>query len=431
MAQDIQIQENWKKPFFLIWIGQSFSIIGSMLVQFALVWWMTKETGSAAVLATATILSILPQIFIGPFAGALVDRWNRKLVMIVADGTTALATLALVLLFMTGHIQIWHLYVAEFIRAIGGSFHFPAMGASTSLMVPEKHLSRIAGINQSLNGVLNIVAPPLGAFLMGILPIYSVLSIDILTAALAIIPLLFVHIPQPAKKLAGIITPRQLVLDVREGFRYIAQWPGMLIILGMATLINMLFNPAFSLMPLMITRIYNGEAMQLGLMNSFFGVGVILGGLALGAWGGFKRKIWTSMTGLVGMSLGTLVIASAPASTFAVALVGMGLVGLMNPITNGPLFAFLQSRITPEMQGRVFTLVGSMAAAASPLGLAVAAPVADTLGIRFWFYIAGVMCMAMGISGFLIRAVRQLEDDQSSGDVEPALAAVAPAAAQD
>nr|HMN61930.1 MFS transporter [Anaerolinea sp.] len=379
MAQDIQIQENWKKPFFLIWIGQSFSIIGSMLVQFALVGGMTKETGSGAVRATATILSILPQIFIGPFAGALVDRWNRKLVMIVADGTTALATLALVLLFMTGHIQIWHLYVAEFIRAIGGSFHFPAMSASTSLMVPEKHLSRIAGINQSLNGVLNIVAPPLGAFLMGILPIYSVLSIDILTAALAIIPLLFVHIPQPAKKLAGIITPKQLLLDVREGFRYIAQWPGMLIILGMATLINMLFNPAFSLMPLMITRIYNGEAMQLGLMNSFFGVGVILGGLALGAWGGFKRKIWTSMTGLVGMSLGTLVIASAPAAYFAVALVGMGLVGLMNPITNGPLFAFLQSRIAPEMQGRVFTLVGSMAAAASPLGLAMAAPVAASL----------------------------------------------------
>ena len=167
MAQNVQIPENWKKPFFLIWIGQSFSIIGSMLVQFALVWWMTQETGSAAVLATATIISILPQIFIGPFAGALVDRWNRKLVMIIADGSTALVTLALVLLFWSGHIQIWQLYIAMFIRAVGGTFHFPAMSASTSLMVPEKHLSRIAGINQSLNGVLNIIAPPLGAFIDG------------------------------------------------------------------------------------------------------------------------------------------------------------------------------------------------------------------------------------------------------------------------
>jgi DHA3 family macrolide efflux protein-like MFS transporter len=179
----------------------------------------------------------------------------------------------------------------------------------------------------------------------------------------------------------------------------------------MATLINMLFNPAFSLMPLLVTRVYHGDAMQFGLMNSFFGVGVILGGLALGAWGGFKRKIWTSMTGLIGMALGTLIIASAPAAHYFVLLIGMGVVGLMNPITNGPLFAFLQARIAPEMQGRVFTLVGSLAAAASPIGLALAAPVADQLGIRFWFYIAGFACLAMGISGFLIPAVRRLEDD--------------------
>ncbi len=429
MAQNIEIQENWKKPFFTIWIGQSFSIIGSMLVQFALVWWMTQKTGSAAVLATATVLSILPSIFIGPFAGALVDRWNRKLVMIVADGSIALTTLGLVVLFWTGQIQIWHLFVAEFIRAVGGTFHFPAMSASTSLMVPEKHLSRVAGINQSLNGVLNIIAPPLGAFLMGILPIYNVLAVDIVTALMAITPLLFVHIPQPANKLTGIITPRQLVIDVRDGFRYLAQWPGMLVILGMATLINMLFNPAFSLMPLMVTRVFNGDAMQFGLMNSFFGVGVILGGLALGAWGGFKRKIWTSMTGLIGMSLGTLILASAPAAYFVVALVGMGVVGLMNPITNGPLFAFLQARIVPEMQGRVFTLVGSLAAAASPIGLALAAPVADSLGIRFWFYIAGFMCMAMGISGFFIPAVRALEDENGVGS-EP-MTVAATAAAQD
>ena len=136
------------------------------------------------------------------------------------------------------------------------------------------------------------------------------------------------------------------------------------------------------------------------------------------------------MTGLIGMSVGMLVIASAPAAFYVVALVGMGMVGLMNPITNGPLFAFLQSRITPEMQGRVFTLVGSLAAAASPIGLAVAAPVADTLGIRFWFYIAGFACMAMGISGFLIRSVAALEDNPVVEESEPVGVAV-PAAAQD
>ena len=431
MAQDTRLKADWKKTFFLIWTGQAFSIVGSMLVQFAIVWWMTEKTGSAAVLATATIISIIPGVFLGPFAGALVDRWNRKLVMIVADGVTAVTTLGLVVLFFSGHIQIWHVFVAQFIRALGGAFHWPAMSASTSLMVPDKHLSRIAGINQAMQGVLGIIAPPLGAFLMSILPLHNVLAIDVVTALMAIIPLLFVHVPQPEKKLEGVVTPRQVFLDVREGFRYISAFPGMLILLGMATLINMLFNPAFSLMPLMITREFGGQAMQLGIINSFFGVGIILGGLGLGAWGGFKRKLHTSMTGLVGMALGVLVIALAPSNLFPVAIAGMALMGIMNPIANGPLFALLQARIAPEMQGRVFTLVGSLAGAASPIGLALAAPVSDLLGIRFWFYIAGIVCLTMGVSGFFIRPMRTLEDDMAtSAAIEPGPAPLA-ASAQD
>lgn len=430
MAQDTKVQSDWKKTFFLIWTGQAFSIVGSMLVQFAIVWWMTEKTGSAAVLATATIISIIPGIFLGPFAGALVDRWNRKLVMIVADGVTALTTLGLVVLFFSGHIQIWHVFVAQFIRALGGAFHWPAMSASTSLMVPDKHLSRIAGINQAMQGVLGIISPPLGAFLMSILPLHNVLTIDVVTALMAIIPLLFVHIPQPEKKLEGVVSPRQVFLDVREGFRYISAFPGMLILLGMATLINMFFNPAFSLMPLMITREFGGQAMQLGIINSFFGVGIILGGLGLGAWGGFKRKLHTSMTGLIGMAVGVIIIALAPSNLFPVAIAGMALTGIMNPIANGPLFALLQSRISPEMQGRVFTMVGSLAGAASPIGLALAAPISDLLGIRFWFYIAGIVCLAMGVSGLFIRSMRTLEDDMAtSADIQAA--APLPASAQD
>ena len=125
-------QGDWRKRFFLIWTGQAFSIIGSMLVQFALVWYLTAKTGSALVLTTSTLMALLPQVFIGPFAGALVDRWNRKRVMILADGIIALFTLLLVLLFWSGQIQVWHIYVVSFIRALGGAFHFPAMSASTA-----------------------------------------------------------------------------------------------------------------------------------------------------------------------------------------------------------------------------------------------------------------------------------------------------------
>ena len=143
---------NWKRPFFIVWTGQAFSLVGSMLVQFALVWWLTESTGSATVLATATLVGMLPSIVIGPFAGALVDRWSRRLVMMVADGGIALATALLAVIYLGGHMQPWHVYVLMFVRAVGGGFHWPAMQASTSLMVPREQLGRVAGMNQTLAG---------------------------------------------------------------------------------------------------------------------------------------------------------------------------------------------------------------------------------------------------------------------------------------
>ncbi len=138
------IPQRWAVPFFTIWTGQAFSLFGSSLVQFALVWWLTKETGSATVLATATLVALLPQIIFAPFIGALIDRWNRRLIMIVADGSIALVTALLFYLFVTDQVQVWQIYVVMFIRSFGGAFHQPAMTASTSLMVPDKYLAQLS-----------------------------------------------------------------------------------------------------------------------------------------------------------------------------------------------------------------------------------------------------------------------------------------------
>ncbi len=195
----IQSENNtdWKKIFFPFWIGQAFSLFGSMLVQFALVWWLTKATGSATVLATASAFAILPEIFISPFAGAIVDRFNRKRLIIISDASIAFATFLLAILFYFNLIEVWHVYLVMFLRAAGGAFHFPAQQSSISLMVPEEHLARIAGLNQSLRGSINIIAPPLGALLLDSLNVQGVLSVDILTAVFAIVILLFIKIPQP------------------------------------------------------------------------------------------------------------------------------------------------------------------------------------------------------------------------------------------
>ena len=407
---------RWLQVFIPVWAGQVFSLLGSGLVHFALIWWMTEKTGSAAVLASASLVGLLPQVFLSPFAGALVDRWNRRWVMVAADGTVALATLGLVILFATGQVQLWHVYVALFIRSLGGAFHWPAMQASTSLMVPKEHLSRIAGANQALNGLIGIGAPPLGALLMSTLPIFQVLAIDIVTAGLAILPLLFIAIPQPAREDAHLaVTPKTVWADVRGGFRYVVSWPGVFSLLLMAAMVNFLLSPGTAFMPLLVTQHFNGGAVQLAWMQSAWGVGVVAGGLLLSAWGGFRRKIITSMLSLMGIGVGVLLTGAAPAWGYWIAWSGMLISGIMNPLTNGPLFALLQSKIEPHMQGRVFTLVNSLASAMMPLGMMIGAPVAEWLGLRSWYLFGGVMCLLMGLVGLTAPLINTLDDQQPGG----------------
>lgn len=406
---------HWKRPFFTVWTGQQFSLIGSQLVQFALVWWLTKTTGSATVLATATLVAILPQVLLGPFAGALVDRLRRRAVMIAADGAVALVSAWLAYLFFTGSVEVWHVFLAAGIRSIGGGFHWPAMVASTSLMVPKGHLARVAGLNQAMHGAMNIVAPPLGAVLLVLLPMHGILAIDVATAGIAILPLFFTPIPQPEPLRAAGATKASFVGEMQEGFRYVFAWPGLLFVLLMAMLINFAVNPAFSLLPLLVTKHLHGEALELGYLNSSVGAGIVVGGLGLSLWGGFRRRIVTSLLGIVGMGLGVLAVGLIPERGLWIAIGGLFFVGVMNSMANAPLYALLQSQVEPRMQGRVFTLVASLVTAISPLSLAVAGPLADLLGIQFWYLVAGTMMLLMGIGAFFVPVIVRLEEGRTTG----------------
>jgi DHA3 family macrolide efflux protein-like MFS transporter len=420
---------RWGRPFFTIWSGQAISLLGSQLVQFALIWWLTRTTGSATVLAVASLVGLLPQVLLGPFIGAWVDRANRRLVMMVADSTVALATLLLAALFALGWAQIWHVYLLMLVRAVAGGFHFPAMQASTTLMVPKEHLARIQGLNQMLHGGLNILAAPLGALLLELLDVQGVLFIDVFTAMLAVAPLFFIAVPQPERlaEAAG----SSFWEDFRSGLRYTLGWPGLVIIGVMAALINLLLAPASALIPILVTQHFNGQAWQLAWMQTASGVGVIAGGLALSVWGGFKRRILTSMLGLLGIGAGSILMGLTPAPAFLLGVGAMFLLGFFLPVANGPLLAAVQATVEPAMQGRVFTLIGSVSAGMAPLGLLIAGPVADRLGVLTWYLLGGVVCLLMGVLGFFIPAVVHLEDhgkasppEAEAPTLEPALAPV-------
>jgi DHA3 family macrolide efflux protein-like MFS transporter len=383
---------------------------------------MTRTTGSATVLATATLLALLPQILLGPFVGALVDRWNRRIIMIVADTSIAAATGVLIVLFSTGLVQVWHVYVILLVRSLGGAFHYPAMAALTSLMVPRSQLARVAGLNQTLQGLLSIFSPPLGALLIGLLPMHSVLAIDIGTAILAVLPLLFLSIPKPPRQTAvadGTTRKTSYWHDLREGFTYVVKWPGLLGLILLAMMLNFLLVPSSSLTPLVVTKVYGKGVVELGWTETLFGVGVILGGLVLSAWGGFKRKIVTSLAGALGIGAGVLLVGVAPGNLFYLILVANFIMGVTQVFANGPLTAIFQSAIEPDMQGRVLSLIGVGATAMMPLSLLVAGPLSDRLGVRFWYLLGGGLCIMVTLIAFTIPAIMNIENNRQRPQPSP------------
>jgi MFS transporter, DHA3 family, macrolide efflux protein len=404
--------KGWVAPFFTIWTGQALSLLGSQMGGFALVWWLTQASGgSATVLAMSSLVATLPHVFLGPIAGALVDRWSRRRVMMVADSLVALFSAGLAILAWTGALQIWHIYVIVFVRALGGTFHWAAMQAATSLMVPKSQLARVAGMNQTLHGAMTIITPPMGALALSLMPLATIMGIDVGTALFAIAPLFFVHMPEPARqpsKAAGPVAT--LAGDIAEGFKYILGWPGMLIVLIIAALLNGLINPAFSLMPILVSRYFGGGALQLGWIQSAWGIGLIGCGVLLSIWGGFKRRILTSSLGVLVAGMAFIIVGVTPASAFGLALAGVLVAGLSNPIINGPFLAIIQDVVEPEIQGRVFTVIGSLAGLASPLGMAIAGPLADRFGVQLWFLLGGIVSLLMAVGLRTIPAVLYLED---------------------
>ena len=408
----MEAKSQWKFTFFKFWFTQALSLIGSGLASFSVIWWITEKTGSSTILATLAVASLLPGILLGPIAGALVDQFDRKWIMIISDAVSALLALLLVALFWTSSIQLWHICVINILRALAGAFQFPAVQSSTSLMVPKEQLARVAGLNQALQGMSMVAIPPLGALLLSVLPVHMILGIDVLTAVVAIGLLFSIHIPQSISHQSITGVPMKVWQDMRAGFAFLREWPALINIMCIAALLNMVLIPAFTLVPILVTQHFHGSAFQLGWINAAYGFGIIGGGVLLGVWGGFKRRIFTSLLGLAGLGIGSFIIGTSPRDAYWMAVTGMALVGIMNALANGPFFAVLQSVVPPTMQGRVFTVLMSISMSAAPIGLAVAGPLADRLGVQIWYVLSALICAIIFLWIVFSPALLHLEEKQ-------------------
>jgi DHA3 family macrolide efflux protein-like MFS transporter len=406
------------RTFWMIWSGQAVSLAGSQAAQFALVWWLSVETGSAAVLSVSALFALLPAIAGGPFIGALVDRWPRRLTMMAADGAVALGSLVLAGLFLAGRAETTTVLLFLLWRAVGGAFHAPAMMSATSLMVPAGHLGRIQGVNQMLQGGLGIVTAPLGAMLLGLVGMTGVMVMDVVTALCAVLPLLFVTLPEPDRKDARATGAATFLGEVRAGLRYLRGLPGHMALIGYAAVINLFLAPAFALLPLLVLQELQGDVGMQAWIISAFGAGAIGGGLALGVWGESGNRARTALVSILGLGTATFVLGAAPASLLAVAVCAMLAVGAFSAVANGCIAALLQATIAPEYQGRVFTLMMSVAGAMTPIGLLLAAPLAHALGVRSWYLAAGLVCAAMGVAALVVGPIVRIESSPAA--VQPA-----------
>lgn len=402
------------RPFLVLWSGQSVSLLGSSATQFAVIWWLTSTTGSASILALATLVGLAPQIALGPIAGALVDRWPRKRVMGIADGLAALAAVVLALLFASGNAGVVHVLLLLFVRSLAGAFHGSAMFAATSLMVPSEHLTRIQGLNQLVQGGSMIFGAPTGALLFAALPMAGVMLVDVVSAAVALAALGVVRVPEPedaeSQGDADAVTVGRTRLwgDVVDGFRWVLSRRGHTLLIATAALVNLLLVPALSLLPLLVAEAGHGPGAYAAL-TSCFGLGTLGGGVLLGAWGGFRRRIHTSLAGMIGLGASTAALGAIPAAWSGLALVAALGLGASGSLTNGPIHAILQATVDPRYQGRVITLTVSLATAMTPLGLLAAAPTAELLGARAWYAASGLVCALAASAAFLVRPLVDIE----------------------
>ncbi|MDH6356251.1 DHA3 family macrolide efflux protein-like MFS transporter [Parabacteroides sp. PF5-9] len=391
------IMENWKKVFAIIWTGQFLSILTSTIVNFAVILWISLETGSAEMLAWAAIAALLPQAILGPLAGVFIDRWNRKLVMILADGFIALCTFLMALLFYVEVAEMWHIFVLLGLRSVGSAFHMPAMQASVPLLAPQEQLARVAGIEQIIFSAGNIAGPALGALFISIWEMEYVLLLDIAGAIVACLSLLCIHIPNPAKKEEQI---RNVFREMKEGVGVVWKNRGLSWIFLFSILTTFFLMPVSVMFPLMTLNHFEGNTFQVSLVEVIWSVGALLGGAIMGLKVYRVNKVVLVNSMYIVLGLSFLFSGLLPSGGFVLFVLLTAVGGISGAVYNSSFTAIVQTNISPEALGRVFSMFYTVSLIPSMIGLIGIGFFADHLGLTTSFLVCGSIIVGIGIIAF-------------------------------
>ncbi len=437
--------------FTIVWVGQIISLLGTSMTGFGVTIWAYEKTNAATALALVGFFFVAPMLIASPFAGALVDRSNRKLMMMVSDIASGIASLIILILVTSGHLQIWHLYITSAFQGIFQSFQWPAYSAAISTMIPKQHYGRANGMLSLADTASNIFAPILAGSLLGIIGLPGILLIDLGTFIFAIGALLLVHIPQPRLTVEGQRAQGNILKEAVFGFHYILSRPSLLALQLVFLAGNFLIGVPQAVQAAMVLANTASNEKALAYVNSAAAVGGVVGGLVMSAWGGPKRRShgvllgWfvSSMLGFVLMGIGRVVPVWAVAG-----FCGMFFI----PIINGSNQAIWQAKVPPDLQGKVFSIRRLIAWFVTPLAMLVAGPLADKVlepamrdphsalvttlgwlvgsgpgrGMALLFIIGGGLASLVGAGGFAIRILRDADSLLPDHDSLPSAPVGAP-----
>lgn len=408
------------RAFTLVWCGQVVSLVGSAMTWFALTLWAWRETGQATALSTISFFTFLPTVLFTPVAGALVDRWNRKQVMMLSDSAAALGTLAVLLLYLSNGLQIWHLYLIGALVGFFTAFQYPAYQAAVTTMLPETQYTRAQGMLGLATALSGILAPLLAAALLGVIDTAGIMLIDLATFGIALTTLLVVSIPQPKESGAGRASRGSLGREILFGFRYIRQRSSLRALTVLFVFANFFLAIAATLMaPLVLSGSGQSRA-ALATVQSVGAMGGVVGGGLLSLWGGFRRRVQNVLWGGIGacllgvlpLGLGRIVLVWAVGSFFF---------SFFEPFVEGGNMALWQARVEADVQGRVFSARHLLVQIPYLLGVLVSGPLAEyglgaltggggETGIRLAVILAAAGGLAAFGLGAASRSVRRADD---------------------
>lgn len=397
--------QQWKKNFFTIWLGQVASQFTSAVIQFAIVWHLTNETGSAQILAFAMFIGFFPQGLLGPIIGVYIDRYSRKMIMICADLFIASVTLLLAIAGLQGKLPVWLILTVLFLRSLGTAFHQPTLQAVTPQIVPGDQLTKCAGYSQSLQSVSQIVSPAIAAVLYSAYNLSTIILLDVLGALVAVSTLWISTVPRLPEKVDA--RKKQVFKEAAEGFRMLRSRQGLLGLVLISALYALALMPTSALFPLMSITYFGGTSTEASMVEVSFSVGLLIGAVILSVWGGTKNKIHTIVASFILMGVSLVATGLLPPDGFSIFVLLAGAMGISGPFFWGMFTVLLQQSFAQEFMGRVMALSTSIMIISTPIGLAFAGVFAERFGVEKWFLVAGGLTLFAALLCAGIPAVRR------------------------